>query len=313
MKRKNILKSLLLIMLFICVGLFVDKSAVKVHAYYYGSVDDLKQTGATKNSITVSWTAASGAAKYRVEFKAYSAPYAEAHRVAGTVTGTSHTISGLKSGSAYDVRVTPISTSGEEGGYDNFYDAVTLPDKVAGLKEDVWYSGIKKFYVQWDRLDGVSGYQIEIYNGKGKKIKSATLTQYASSYDQSKVSNSQVYKVKLRAFTNLNGRKYYSKWSEIHCMAQPDIKSLKVKSGKVNLKWSKITGVTGYDIYVSTKKKSGYKKVKSVGKNTTSTTVSKFNKKSFNSKKTYYVYVVAKKKVGKVTHKSQAYYYWYSR
>ena len=313
MKRKSILKALLLIMLFICVGLFVDKSATKVQAYYYGSIDNLKQAGATKNSITVSWTAASGAAKYRVEFKAESAPSAEVHRVAGTVTGTSHTISGLKSGSMYDVRVTPIAANGEEGWYDSLYDTVTLPDKVSGLKEDVWYSGIKKFYVQWNRLDGVSGYQIEIYNGKGKRIKSATLTQYASSYDQSKVSNSQVYKVKLRAFTNLNGRKYYSKWSEIHCMAQPDIKSLKVASGKLNLKWNKIAGVTGYDIYVSTKKNSGYKKVKSVGKNTTSTSVAKFNKKSFNSKKTYYVSVVAKKKVGKVTYKSGDAYYWWSR
>jgi len=74
----------------------------------------------------------------------------------------------------------------------------------------------------------------------------------------------------------------------------------------LNVRWNKIAGVTGYDIYVSTKRDSGYKKVASVGRNTTRTNISRFNKKKFSKNKGYYVYVEAKKKVGKTTYKSNS-------
>ena len=308
MKRKRIFKALLMVVLFICIGLFMDKSVTKVHAYYGGEVSDLKQAGATKNSVTVSWTPDSGAAKYRVEIKEYNGN--ADYRVANTVTGTSCAISGLKSGTEYAIRVTAISAANEVGYARTLYDVVTLPDKVTNLRQDCWWYFALAFDLKWDKLDGVSGYEITIYNGKNKKVKSETLSAYATSYSHGKISNSQIYTVRLRAFTNLNGQKYYSDWSEIRCFTQPRIKSAKVSSGKLNVKWGKVTGATGYDIYVSTKKTSGYKKVKSVGKNATSATISKFKKKSFNSKKTYYVYIVTKKKVGKITSKSGRLYYW---
>jgi hypothetical protein len=56
-------------------------------------------------------------------------------------------------------------------------------------------------------------------------------------------------------------------------------------------------GVTGYNVYVSDKKTSGYKKVKSVKANKSSVTVSKYGKKKFKKNKTYYIYVQAYKKV----------------
>jgi len=314
MKRKSILKALLVIVLFFGIGLLLDKGAVKVQAYYWEYISDLKQSGIAKNSVTVSWTAVKDAAKYRVEFKEYSAQSSVAYRVAGTTTATSYKIGGLKSGRKYYVRVTPISASGEDGGEDDIYGAVTAPDKIAKFKQHSWWYYIKEFRVSWDELDGVSGYQIEIYDGKNKKVKSANLTDYATYYShEKKVSNSQIYKVKLRAFTTFNGKKHYSKWQETLCFPQPEVKSVKVSSGKLNLKWGKLKGMTGFDIYVSTKRDSGYKKVKSVGKNATSTTISKFNKKSFNSKKTYYVYVVSKKKVGKTTYNSGSTFEWNSR
>lgn len=77
-----------------------------------------------------------------------------------------------------------------------------------------------------------------------------------------------------------------------------------------NAVWTKQEGATGYDVYVSTKPTTGYKRVKSVGKSTYSATISKLSGKKFSSKKKYYVYIVTKKKVGKVTHKSGRLYYW---
>ena len=308
MKRKNILRALLVIVLFFGIGLLLDKGAVKVQAYYWEEVSNLKQSGAAKTSVTVSWTGPKDAAKYLVEIRDYSSAN---YRVVSTTTATSCTIGGLKSATGYEVKVTPISTKGEEGWYLTLDEVVTLPDKITGLKQERWWYFLLSFDVKWNELDSVSGYEFEVYNGKNKRIAKTTLSGYASGYSQSKkVSNAQTYRVRLRAFTNFGGKKHYSKWSEIHCFTQPRIKSAKVSSGKLKVNWTKVTGATGYDIYVSTKKKSGYKKVASVGKNTASRTVSKFNKKKFDAKKTYYVYIVTKKKVGKVTNKSGRLYFW---
>ena len=306
MRTKRILKVLLVAMLFVGIGLLAN---TKVHAYYYGSVSNLRQTGATKNSVTVNWTAAAGAARYRVEFRDWNSTNPN-FRVAATVTGTSHTISELQGGGDYVVRVMPISAANEMGSTRTIYDVITLPDKISKFKQDVWYYGLKQFNVGWDRVASADGYEIEIYNGKNKRIKKATLGRSTSYYSQKKVSNTQVYRVRLRAFTNFNGRKHYSGWHTTYCFTQPQISSARITSSKLNVSWKKVPGVTGYDIYVSTKRNKGYKKVKSVGRNTTKTTVSKFNKKKFNSKKTYYVYIEAKKKVGKTTYKSGSPYTW---
>ena len=57
-------------------------------------------------------------------------------------------------------------------------------------------------------------------------------------------------------------------------------------------------------------RKKGYKKVKSVGKNTTKLTIRKFKGKKINPKKTYYMYVETKKKNGSKVNKSGRLYYW---
>ena len=53
---------------------------------------------------------------------------------------------------------------------------------------------------------------------------------------------------------------------------------------KATVKWSKVTGATGYEIYMSTKKSSGYKKV---GTNTKNNKIS-YTKTKIKRKKKYY-------------------------
>ena len=83
-----------------------------------------------------------------------------------------------------------------------------------------------------------------------------------------------------------------------------------MKKGSLSFQWGKIGGASGYDVYISTKPKKGYKKVKSVGKNTTKLTIRKFKGKKINPKKTYYMYVETKKKNGSKVNKSGRLYYW---
>lgn len=77
-------------------------------------------------------------------------------------------------------------------------------------------------------------------------------------------------------------------------------KITKVTPGKkkVKLTWKKIKSVTGYQVWMSTKKSSGYKKVATIKKAKKITYI----KKKLKSKKTMYFRVRAYRKVGKVTY-----------
>ena len=65
-----------------------------------------------------------------------------------------------------------------------------------------------------------------------------------------------------------------------------------------------------YTVMVSTRPKSGYKKVKTVGKNVSSVTISKLRNARIKNGKKYYVYVITNKRVGGKTYTSGRLYYW---
>lgn len=295
----------------IMVCLFFGLNSIKANAsdYFYGDVDNLTQIQATATSATVQWTADADCAKFKIYVKK-SSNYTGAFTYVGTTQAKSYTINNLASGSEYYIKVESLSASNQVGNSDTLYDAITLPATLKNLKQDRWYYFIHVLDVDWADIESATGYQVKLINSSGKVVKSLNSSYSSTSFGSMK---DEVYTVIVRAYTTFNGKTYYTPWSKIYCFNQARIKSVKVSSKKLKVSWGKVGGATGYDIYVSTKKTSGYKKVKSVGKNTTKATISKFNKKSFSSKKTYYVYVITKKKIGSKTYCSSSLYYWNSK
>jgi hypothetical protein len=117
--------------------------------------------------------------------------------------------------------------------------------------------------------------------------------------------------MQVRAYTTLNGQTYYGDWSDAaYFFTQPRITKAKVSGNKLTVKWKKVGGATGYDIYVSTKPTTGYKKVKSVSAKASSVTLTKLKGKKISSKKKYYVYIATKKKTSTGTYTSGKLYYW---
>ena len=66
-------------------------------------VTDLKQTGAAKNSITVSWTPAKDAVTYNVYYKEAGAD--SDYRLSGSTANPAYTLQGLQDGVKYYVQV----------------------------------------------------------------------------------------------------------------------------------------------------------------------------------------------------------------
>lgn len=166
-------------------------------------------------------------------------------------------------------------------------------------------SGMNSIQATWSKISNASGYEIQIATdtkfSKGRK----TVTigkQSTTSTTFSNLSSNQKYYIHARSYKNytLGGKtsRSYSSWCSVKSInTKPNTPSLKSVSGsKKALKatWSKVSGVTGYEVQVATNSKfTSNKKTVTVGKqSTTSTTV-----KSLKVKKKYYVHVRSYKTV----------------
>ncbi len=288
-----------------------------------------KQTSKTTNSISVQWSTSVTNGEtlkgYQIDIREYNGS-GEYRTVANLTSGSSmYTINNLKAGTKYYVKVIANYRSrygSDNSTYSNAYEdgkyfASTALTTVTGLKQVKWWYFALSLDVAWNKQEAADGYEVECRKSNGKLLENGkkTLTYgSASSTSFSNIKNEMIYTVKVRAFQTVNGVKKYTNWSApITCFTQPRITSLKVKNGKLTVKWKKVSGATGYRIYVSTKPKSGYKKVKQVSAKKGSITIKKFKGKKFKAKKSYYVYIQTLKKVNGKVNTSGRLYYWDSK
>ena len=269
----------------------------------------LVQTNLTTNSITISWQPEPEAIKYNVYLRNDS--YDSVLYTTLPANKTSVTISNLPAGSEKYVTVKYVYLNYNNEESERNVDSgnyKTLPGKVTNVRQDRWWYFIETLDATWDKQSGVDGYEYIIKTTKGKTVK------IGSGYGVSVsclVSNKKICTVQVRAYSTINGQKYYGQWSDkAHCFTQPRVKSIKKSGKKITVKWGKVEGATGYDIYISTKPKTGYKKVKTVKANKNSYTITKIGKKKLSAKKKYYVYIATVKKVGGRRYDSGKLYYW---
>lgn len=275
-------------------------------------VQNIKETKATETSITLSWSKTAGANAYQIECRKVGADASSVNTVyVGNVT--SYTAAKLSKNAEYYFDIAPVnlSASGYKSiGYGTgIYNVPTLPTKVTGLDSEFWSLTSNYLELEYAARNSADGYQYQVYTVDGKKKlvdgKAASTSPYFSS---SKLKGYKFMKVRVRAYININGKAKYGAWSAWDYFArQPKIESKNTKSG-IKISWSKVAGAKNYVVYVSTKKDSGYKKLTTTTK--TSTTIKKCGKASLKSGKTYYYYVVANKKVGNKTYKSDTGYCW---
>ena len=273
-------------------------------------VSNVEQTDFTDSTITISWQGDANADSYEVS---YSDVFGENSDfvVAGFTTKTTYTISGLKSGCIYNIRVTPSNADGDNAIYGHCDNAKTKVSAMKGVKTNNYYSGAGNAIISWDKQQAADGYEYRWKNSNGKVIKKGTTKDLSLDFS---VNNNNVYQFMVRAYQKLNAKTYYSSWKTIYVFRQPQVKSVAVKKNKksvnqLKISWYKQQGATGYDVYVSKNNiRKNFKKVKSVGKKTTSVAINKFKGKKI--KGTYYVYVISKVKTANGTSKSGSNYMW---
>lgn len=144
--------------------------------------------------------------------------------------------------------------------------------------------------VSWAKYNNVTGYEVYMStskNGTYKKV--AIITKNSTvKYNKTKLSAGKNYYFKVRAYKTVSGKKNYGAYSGVIITATktktPSITKLSAGKKKATIKWKKVSGATGYEVYMSTSKGKGYKKIAT---NTKNSKVS-YTKTKLKSKKKYY-------------------------
>ena len=164
--------------------------------------------------------------------------------------------------------------------------------KVDGFKaKKVKVAKSSEIALTWNAVTGAKGYEIYQQNGSSwKKIK----TTSGTSYTVKKLKSNKTYKFKVRAVVD-GASGAYSSVLKVETIPETTSK-LTLKAGKKQLtaSWSKVSGISGYEIQYSTSKKFTKKTTKTVSAKSSSkkTTIKKLK----NGKK-YYVRLRAYKTV----------------
>ena len=136
---------------------------------------------------------------------------------------------------------------------DNF---INPTGKVSGLKCTARTAAAEKF--TWNKVSGVTGYEIQLFNSANKLVKSQILT--GNTYVFTGLSAGQVYKARVRFYIKAEDGNYYGS-SFTSLLVSPTLpKATKlntVSSAKkaINAKWFRVSGVTGYQVQCSTNAK----------------------------------------------------------
>lgn len=211
----------------------------KTFTIYPENVTGIKASSITSNSLELTWNKVKGATDYYVyrydatakKWVKLDSAKSNSYKATKLSAGTSHVFAVKAYRTVNDEDV--LSKSFTE------YNTVTIPSK-SSFSTD--YTGLYNIKPTWNKVKGVSGYEISIYKD-GKWVKSKT-TSLSKNF---KGLRSHVkYKLRLRTYKEINGKNYYSDYVTKEFWTD-----------------SKLKGYYAYNIY--TKKNTSSKVIKYMG------------------------------------------------
>ncbi|MGN1113869.1 MAG: Ig-like domain-containing protein [Oscillospiraceae bacterium] len=183
----------------------------------------------------------------------------------------------------------------EDSYKDNYTTKLILPT----ISKVSFTTSANAVKMSWSKVSGAKGYVVYKYNASTKKWQKVGVTS-GTSYTFSKLSSGTTYKFTVKAYASENEKNYYSpKYTTFTTSTNPATVNFKLTAGtnKVTVKWSKVTGATGYKIYYKTSKNGKWVGLKTVNYKTTS-----YTKTGLTAGKTYYFTVKAYRTTGGKTY-----------
>lgn len=250
-----------------------------------------------EKTLTIKWNKITGAYGYRIK---RSTDEDGTYKVVKTIKSgntTSYKDTSVKAGKTYYYTVETMVKTGDNICYSG--DSASVEGRTA-KKTKIKYAvsnGSNQIEVNWGAVSGAYGYRIKRSTSKnGTYNVIATVNgKNKTTYQDKKLKTSKTYYYKIETINKVNGKKGYS--GDSAAVSAKTLKTTSITAVKatgstsVRLEWKAVDGASGYQIYRSTSKDSGYKKVGQVkGKNT-----KKYEDKTLEAGKTYYYQVRAYK------------------
>ena len=206
------------------------------------------------NGVTVKWNAVPGAARYRVYYKTVGTSW----KGGGDTTGTSHTVTGLQSGTAYTFTVRCVSADGKNytSAYDTKGKTITYTPKASTLANPIISSlgnAAGGVAVKWNAVTGAAKYRVfyKVSGGSWKIVGDTTGTSYTAAGIQSGTR----YTFTVRCIS-ADGKSYTSDYDRtgksITYIAQPAVASAANAAEGVTVKWNAVPGAAKYRVFYKT-------------------------------------------------------------
>lgn len=210
---------------------------------------------ATSKSVTLNWDAVEGATGYKIYNCFVDSGTIAIASNSISVKKTQYVINNLKSGQTYSYMIVPYVklTDGKilekepESFRENIYSVTTEPGVTNKIKATQTNSSVK---LEWEKVSGATGYRLYVYNDGWKKIKDITNTKYTVS----DLKAGKKYSFAVKAFIKVNGKTIWAEeYTSLKTATRPKTSdNLYVYSygdDYITLKWSKVSGATGYRVY----------------------------------------------------------------
>lgn len=230
------------------------------------------------NKIKISWTKVTGASGYDV---LRSTTKNKGYKTIKTITSgstISYTDEKVSFNKKYYYVIHAYRKVNGKKVYADFSAQKSQTVQVATPKiSKISRSSATALKVSWNKISGASGYALyRSTSEKGKYSKIAAIKSGKTvSYTDKGRSCGKTYYYKVKAYRTVSKKNYYGSYSPVKSGNTTPGKvswnktTTSYNSTSVTLKWKKVPEATGYSIYRSTEKYSGYKKVKVITKNST--------------------------------------------
>lgn len=260
---------------------------------------------ASKNSTTLSvkWKKVSGASGYIVK---RATSKSGTYNVIATITSGStvtYNDTTVTTGKVYYYKVETTNSNTGQTGYSGNSSAVYGKTIEKTAIDNVISKNSTTLEITWNKVSGAVGYRVKRSTSKTGTYKVIAIISSGSTvkYTDRGLSEGKRYYYKIECMNKVNGTVGYS-GNSIHdsgqTVKQVELSSVQGKtSTSLSITWKQIAGVAGYQVFRSTSKDDGYKKIATIsGASTT-----QYIDDGLTAGKTYYYRVRAYKKNNKQT------------
>lgn len=254
------------------------------------------QTGASGNTVSLSWQKTEGIVLYKLYYKVASEPAYHYLKDVYASKGEPALDAELpESGKFYQIKVESYDEHGQAGEVFYMEDCRTAPGKTA-LRNQRSYPTSRTMKIYWNTQESADGYEFRVTNLSGELV-GRYLAEDKTSITLEDIFAGEFYRLRIRGYFRNDEKMIYGDAAYLYIAQQPRVKFKWASRSAVKVSWPETTGATSYSVYISGDPLGGFRKVKTVQERTAIIPGLVRNRK-------YYVYTVANMRKGKQVYTS---------